>query len=119
MEGGPPLTHIAGHPTHVMRMGAGVRRALFIHCTLAHSGAWTGVSAALLDKLSMTAFDRPGHGRSAPWTGGDDGKALHDMTTEIAGQLIDRRADDVATAMARPWRCGSPWNGPSTCARSR
>ncbi|MAM63014.1 alpha/beta hydrolase [Maritimibacter sp. UBA3975] len=76
-------------------MGSGVRRALFIHCSLAHSGAWMGVGAALLDKLSMTAFDRPGHGRSAPWLGGEDGKALHDLTTEIAGQLIDKRADVV------------------------
>lgn len=76
-------------------MGTGLRRALFIHCTLAHSGAWLGVQAALLDKLSMTAFDRPGHGRSADWTGGDDGRALHDLTTAIAGGLIDRRADLV------------------------
>lgn len=95
MESGVPVERITGFPTHVARMGAGVRRALFIHCTLAHSGAWNGVAAVLLDKLAMTAFDRPGHGRSGPWTGGEDARGLHDLTTRIAGQLIDRRADVI------------------------
>lgn len=111
MEGAPPLAKIAGHPTHVTRMGQGVRRALFIHCTLAHSGIWTGVQAALLDKLQMTAFDRPGHGLSAPWTGGDDGTKLHSLVTNIAGSLIDKRADvighsygaTVALRLAMEW----------------
>ncbi len=94
MEGGMPLEQIAGFPTHVSRMGSGVRRALFVHCTLAHAGAWTGVHAALLDKLAMTAFDRPGHGRSGMWRG-SDGRALHDLTTRIAGDLIDQRADVI------------------------
>lgn len=98
---------VAGFPTHVVRLGRGQRRVLFIHCTLGHAGSWTRVQAALLDKLSMTAFDRPGHGRSGPWdTGADpgalrddpalqDGRALHDLTTSIAARLIDRRADIV------------------------
>jgi pimeloyl-ACP methyl ester carboxylesterase len=95
MDSGSPRQRIADHLVHVETMGSGVRRALFIHCTLGHSGIWTGVEAALLDRLSMTAFDRPGHGRSGPWTGGDDGKALHDLNTEIAGRLIERRADVI------------------------
>ncbi|MEC7764006.1 MAG: alpha/beta hydrolase [Pseudomonadota bacterium] len=111
MEGAPPLATLAGHPTHVVRMGRGVRRALFIHCSLAHAGIWTGVQAGLLDKLQMTAFDRPGHGLSAPWTGGDDGAKLHALVTDIAGQLIDRRADvighsygaTVALRLAMDW----------------
>ena len=111
MEGGPPLTTVAGHPTHVVRVGSGVRRALFIHCSLAHSGAWTGVEAALLDKLQMTAFDRPGHGRSALWLGGEDGAGGHTLVTNIAGKLIDKRADvighsygaTVALRLAMEW----------------
>ncbi|MBV7410399.1 alpha/beta fold hydrolase [Maritimibacter sp. DP1N21-5] len=101
---------IAGFPTHVTRAGGGQRRALFIHCSLAHSGAWLGVMSAFLDKLSMTAFDRPGHGRSGPWQG-QDAAALLAKTSEIAGALIDRRADvighswgaTVALRLAMEW----------------
>lgn len=92
----PPAT-IAGFPTHVTRLGKGVRRALFLHCTMGHSGSWTQVEAALLGKLQMTAFDRPGHGRSADWPGSWQGEAggaaLHRLTTRIARDLIDKRAD--------------------------
>lgn len=96
MERDGVVEQVAGYPTRVVRMGAGVRRALFIHCSLAHSGAWLGVQSALLDKLSMTAFDRPGHGLSAPWRGGpEDSAELHRTTTEIAGRLIDKRADVI------------------------
>ncbi|MBV7380712.1 alpha/beta fold hydrolase [Maritimibacter dapengensis] len=95
MSEGLPIERIAGFPTHVSRLGAGVRRALFIHCTQAHLGAWTAVQALLLDKLSMTSFDRPGHGESADWYGGDDAAALHTLTTSIAGALINKRADVI------------------------
>ncbi len=86
---------VSGFPTHVVRAGRGVRRALFIHCTLGHSGTWARVQAALLDKLAMTAFDRPSHGRSAAWSGTGGALGLHDLTTRIAAGLIDRRADLV------------------------
>lgn len=92
-----PPACVAGFPTHVTRIGKGVRRALFLHCTLGHSGSWTPVQAALLGKLQMTAFDRPGHGRSADWPGQWQGEAggaaLHRLTTRIALGLIDKRAD--------------------------
>jgi lipase len=90
----PP--RVAGHPTYVVRAGRGVRRALFIHCTLGHSGTWAGVQAGLLDKLSMTAFDRPSHGNSAAWTGEGGALGLHTLTMQIAGRLIDKRADVIA-----------------------
>lgn len=38
--------------------------ALLLHCTLAHSGAWSGVMARLSDRLAMRAPDLPGHGRT-------------------------------------------------------
>ncbi len=85
----------AGFPTHVVRMGRGVRRALLIHCTLGHSGTWHGVQAGLLEKLSMTGFDRPSHGKSAAWSGEGGARGLHDLTTRIAAALIDKRADVI------------------------
>ncbi len=84
---------VAGFPTHVVKQGNGVRRALFVHCSLGHSGNWTGVQAELLDKLSMTAFDRPGHGKSGEWNGEGGADGLHALTTRIAAALIDKRAD--------------------------
>jgi len=89
----PP--RVAGHPTHVVRAGHGVRRALFIHCTLGDVGTWAGVQAALEDKLAMTVFDRPGHGKSAAWDGLGGALGLHRLTTQIAGRLIDKRADVI------------------------
>lgn len=86
---------VAGVRAHVVRYGSGQRRALFIHCTLAHSGAWTRVQAELLDKLDMTAFDRPGHGRSADWSGEGGPVGLLDLTTRIAAELAGARADIV------------------------
>ncbi|WP_246138016.1 alpha/beta fold hydrolase [Maritimibacter fusiformis] len=93
MSAHPP--RISGLPTHVTRMGAGVRRALFIHCSMGRAETWAGVQAALLDKLSMTAFDRPGHGQSAPYRGDGGARGLHDITTQIAASLIERRADVI------------------------
>lgn len=94
MAGAAPIpSRVAGHPTHVVRAGRGLRRALFLHCTLGHSGTWAGVQAALLDKLSMTAFDRPSHGKSAPWDGQGGALGLHTLTMQIAGRLIDTQAD--------------------------
>lgn len=95
MEDGRGPEMIAGFPTFVTQMGRGVRRALFIHCSLAHSGAWLGVQAALLDKLAMVSFDRPSHGRSGRWMGGEDPAALHKHTTRIAAQLLGKRADVI------------------------
>lgn len=86
---------VAGFPTHVVRMGRGVRRALFLHCTLAHSGAWTKVQAELLDKLDMTAFDRPGHGRSGAWSGEGGPAGLLDLTADIAAELAGKRTDII------------------------
>lgn len=86
---------IAGFPTHVVRAGVGVRRVLFIHCTMGNSGTWAQVQAALLGKLKMTAFDRPSHGASGAWTGDGGAAGLHTLTTTIAAGLIDGRADIV------------------------
>ncbi|MBP7000067.1 alpha/beta hydrolase [Amaricoccus sp.] len=38
--------------------------ALFLHCMLGRSAAWTGVIAELGDRLAISAPDLPGHGRT-------------------------------------------------------
>lgn len=83
-----PLESRAGYPTFWQVFGAGPRPALAIHCTLAHSGAWAAV-AARLAQLTLTAFDMPGHGQSAPWEGSD----YHGDVTRIAASFIGRPLD--------------------------
>ena len=58
----------------------GPRRAVALHCSLAHAGAWANLAAALRG-LTITAPDLPGHGRAEPWTGA---RSLHDMAYDIA-----------------------------------
>ena len=86
---------IAGFPTHVVRLGGGVRKVLFIHCSLGSVATWARVQAPLLSKLAMTAFDRPSHGDSADWNGDGGAAGLHTLTTTIAAGLIEGRADIV------------------------
>jgi len=85
-----PLERIAGVPTYWSQTGSGVRRALFIHCSLAHSGAWRGVQKLLDSKLNMTAFDMPGHGKSADWDGQGE---YQDTAVAVAAGMVDKRLD--------------------------
>ncbi|WP_407495161.1 alpha/beta fold hydrolase [Pseudooceanicola sp. MF1-13] len=59
----------AGHRTATRRWEGGPGRALLVHCSLAHSGAWKGVASYLTDTHDCRAFDMPGHGSSAEWDG--------------------------------------------------
>lgn len=59
----------AAQPAHIRHFGTGLRRALALHCTLAHGGAWKGVAAALSGQLALTAPDLPSHGLTADWDG--------------------------------------------------
>lgn len=65
--------------------GAGPRKALGIHCTLAHAGAMKGLGIALGDAASMLACDLPGHGMSGDWDGQGD---LHDVATAMARSVL-------------------------------
>ena len=81
-----PEDFIAGHltPWRVWDRG-GARPVLALHCSLAHSGAWSG----LVDRLSgvtVTALDQPGHGKAADWDGRDE---IHGLTTRIATQMAE------------------------------
>jgi pimeloyl-ACP methyl ester carboxylesterase len=78
----------AGHPVHWRSFGTGPESALLLHCALAHSGAWTGVAEALSDRLTATAPDMPGHGRSGDWDGVRD---VHDLVTDIAESFLGPR----------------------------
>ncbi|MCT8330426.1 alpha/beta fold hydrolase [Albidovulum sediminis] len=86
----------AGHQTHWRVMGHGERPALAIHCGLAHSGAWSGVISHLDARLSATAFDLPGHGRSGDWDGQGDYPRL---CAQVAASFIDRPLDLIGHSL--------------------
>ncbi|SPH24750.1 Pimeloyl-[acyl-carrier protein] methyl ester esterase [Defluviimonas aquaemixtae] len=85
-----PLEDRVGHSTYWETFGHGARPALAIHCSLAHSGAWSGVAGRLADRITLTAFDLPGHGRSGDWSGEGDGLT---RATEIAASFVQGRVD--------------------------
>lgn len=60
------------------------RPVLALHCSLAHGGAFAGLSAAL-EGWQVIAPDLPGHGRSPQWAGKGD---LHDEATRGALDLL-------------------------------
>lgn len=77
-------------PVHLHRLGPdGSAPALALHCALAHGGAWTDVVEALDDRLSVTAPDMPGHGKSADWDRRCD---FHDAVTALAEPMLQ---DDI------------------------
>jgi len=53
-----------GTETFWRTWGTGAPTALMLHCSLAHSGVWTGI----VDRLGLSAIgpDFPGHGKTAP-----------------------------------------------------
>ncbi len=80
-----------GH-IHTGTIGSGARDVLAVHCTLAHSGAWKGLAAALPD-TTFHVFDMPSHGRSADW---DEGLGdYQDQGTEAALGLLTRPMDVI------------------------
>lgn len=52
---------VGGHTVRYLEKGTGPL-ALFAHCSLAHSGLWRPVMAALSDHWRCVAIDMPGHG---------------------------------------------------------
>jgi len=78
-----PVDMRGAMPTHWLRMGQGARKAVLIHCSLGHAGAWGGFAAELGDMLDMRAYDMPGHGKSADWN------PETDLQTQAMLQAID------------------------------
>ena len=85
-----PRDERAGFPTYWTTYGKGPRNALAIHCSLAHSGSWGAMAQHLSDRLSLRAFDVPGHGRSAPWDGRGE---IQEVTARIAADLCEGPTD--------------------------
>lgn len=94
---------------HVQTYGGGDRKAVALHCGLAHSGVWKGVMAALEEPIALSAIDLPGHGRSAEWDGTGDytarcaaaGMALIDAPVDLIGHSGGAVAA-LQIALARP-----------------
>lgn len=72
--------------------GHGPRRALAIHCSLAHAGAWRGVGEALADELTLLAVDLPMHGRNLDLSGHGDIPA---QATELALAQLSEPMDII------------------------
>ena len=87
-----PKADKAGFPTYWTSFGEGPREALMIHCGLAHSAVWGRMARSLSGLLTMTAFDTPGHGRSAHWDGRDE---LQKATAEIAADFLSQPTDII------------------------
>ncbi|WP_425043404.1 alpha/beta fold hydrolase [Primorskyibacter sp. S87] len=77
-------------PVHVRSLGSGPRRVLAIHCTIAHSGAWKGLAAALDQEATLTAFDLLSHGPSPDWDGRGD---FQDRNVAAAETLLGEPMD--------------------------
>ena len=59
-----PIERRAGLKINSLTLGRGDEQALLLHCSLANSRAWLPFASEFKDKLSMIAFDLPGHGMS-------------------------------------------------------
>lgn len=64
-------------PPHRIWARGGARPVLALHCSLAHSGAWSGL-AERLEGITLTATDQIGHGKAEAWDGVRD---LHGEAT--------------------------------------
>ncbi|MEO3413604.1 alpha/beta hydrolase [Roseovarius sp. CAU 1744] len=87
-----PNASKAGFDTYWTSYGQGPRAGLMIHCSLASCAAWGGLARHLSGALTMTAFDMPGHGRSADW---DARGEIQGVTTRIAGDFLDAPTDVI------------------------
>nr|WP_217354493.1 alpha/beta hydrolase [Ruegeria atlantica] len=73
-------------------MGQGARKVLALHCTIAHSGAWSGLASALGDEATFAAPDMPSHGRSSNWDGQGD---FFDHVTELSAAHLTEPMDVI------------------------
>ncbi len=66
--------------------GGAPRPVLALHCSLAHSGAWSGL-VERLSGVTVTALDQPGHGRAMDWDGREE---IHGLTTRLSTAFAHR-----------------------------
>lgn len=74
------------------RFGSGPRLVMALHCTMAHSGAWRPLAAALEGEARFLGLDMFCHGRSPDWDGKGD---FHDRMTEAALKHLTEPMDVV------------------------
>ncbi|SFL48885.1 alpha/beta fold hydrolase [Shimia aestuarii] len=79
--------------TYWREMGQGPRKVLALHCTMAHSGAWRGLSECLGDGFTVLAPDMIGHGRSSDY---DGESCTGSLVYEAILDRIDAPVDVVA-----------------------
>jgi len=65
---------------------------LALHCSLAHSGEWRGLAEHLGDRITITAFDLPGHGRAPDH---DPARDIGDQATQMGQAVLDGLAGPV------------------------
>lgn len=85
-----PIENRTGHLTHYMHWEGDGKPILMLHCTMGNAGAWRGLIAHLGSDHHFTAFDMPGHGKSAQWKEQGD---YHTIGTEIAKTFLDQPMD--------------------------
>lgn len=79
-------------PVFCRSFGDGARRALALHCTIAHSGAWRGLSEALGGQATLVAPDMLSHGRSPVWDGQGD---FQDRSVAAVEPLLEEGMDVI------------------------
>ncbi len=79
-------------PVFVRALGQGARKVLALHCTIAHSGVWAGLTSALDDQATLIAPDMLSHGRSPDWDGQGD---FFDLTTGFSANLLTEPMDVI------------------------
>ncbi len=77
---------------HVRTLGTGPRDVLALHCTIAHSGAWSGLAKVLDGQARFTAPDMLSHGRSPDWDGQGE---FFDRITELALDQLPEPMDVI------------------------
>jgi pimeloyl-ACP methyl ester carboxylesterase len=87
---------VAGFPLSWEVFGTGPRRALFLHPGLTQGRVWRDVAGRLADRMTITAPDLPGHGRSGDWAG--QGDYLR-VSASIAAELCEGPVDLVGHSL--------------------
>ncbi len=80
-------------PVYHRSFGQGAQPVFAVHCSLAHSGAWRGLAAALgEERVTIDAFDMLSHGKSPDW----DGAGLLQRRNAEAGlRLLERQVAEA------------------------
>lgn len=75
------------------------RPALALHCMMGNAGYWGPIAKRLEDRVDLSGFDMPSHGRSGPWIPQPEGPDFHTAVTRIAASFIDRPLDLIGHSL--------------------